>query len=99
MWCQLRWRITKSHCMNIGHGEDANGNLVHHPGVWFSGNLFSQEKPDEVFVRNKNVMTANEWEKERTSSAGRKPKQKQEHLTPLSFLKQKDLHELGKLME
>ena len=95
---QEAWKISNCHHINIGIGEDAKGDLVAHHGVWFARDSFAQAEPDEVVVRQENVMAENEWNKMRELVRGDCPVQKQQEPIAIAYLKQKDLYELGKLM-
>ena len=92
--------ITKSHYLNFGYGEDGSGKVVAHHGVWFSRNSFAQGTPDEIVVRQYAVHSEAEWRQKRQCEAEKvkRPEKKQTEPNELAYLKQKDLHELGKLM-
>jgi hypothetical protein len=89
------WRITRCHYLNFGYGEDKDGKLVAHHGVWFGRNSFAQGAPDEISVRQ---LPEASWQQKRRCEATRRPNQKQTELNELPYLKRKDLYELGKLM-
>ena len=92
------WRITRSHHLNFGIGENINGLKVQHSGVWFSRDRMDQEEPDEVFCRRIGLWDSEEWARKRVEVRGHRPTQKQTELMSLSLLKQDDLYGLGKIM-
>ena len=73
--------------------------MVKHPGVWFARDDFSQAVPHEILCRQPAVMEEEKWRKARESDGWLvRPWQKQLIPNELAYLKQKDLHELGKQM-
>jgi hypothetical protein len=66
------WRITKCHCLNFGYGEDKDGKLVAHHGVWFGRKSFSQGAPDEIVARQIEVLSEAAWQQQRRCEVDRR---------------------------
>ena len=81
------WRITKCHYLNFGYGEDKDGKVVDHHGVWFGRDSFAQGSPDEIVIRQHHVLQDVEWTHERLKHITQRPEQKQTELNELSHLK------------
>jgi hypothetical protein len=67
--------------------------------VWFGQDSFAQGSPDEIVIRQPDVLEEAKWRQERFKHAMVKPAgQKQTELNELSHLKKKDLFEVGEIM-
>ena len=93
-----KFRISESHYLNFGYGEDATGKVVAHHGVWFSRNTFAQGPPDEVTMWQQYHSSTVAWQQKRQDETAKRPIQKQTELNTLAYLKLQDLHDLGKIM-
>jgi hypothetical protein len=101
------WLMSEAHIINFGQGEDSRGIVVSHVGAWFTRVRFDQAAPDEVNVRQPQVLTAAAWTAKRDAIRAHAaaladslllPSRKHNEPIQLPHPKVKDLCDLGQLM-
>jgi hypothetical protein len=101
------WLISDAHIINFGRGEDSRGIVVAHIGAWFTRVRFDQPAPDEVNIRQSQVLTSTSWTAKRDAIRAHAPALHVSLLLPsrkhnepikLPHPKVKDLCDLGQLM-
>ena len=101
------WLISDAHIINFGRGEDSRGIVVSHVGAWFTRVRFDQAAPDEINVRQPQVLTAAAWTAKRDAirahaaalaDSSLLPSRKHNEPIQLPHPKVKDLCDLGQLM-